>query len=273
MNANSKSIHGMKRLFIGVLAPFLFLSCQTVHNLTPDRVENRFYSYAGFPHVVDYPNPLIVLYNEGYVVGYDEIRGVPAWASYRVFRVDEYITHPRPGRFLVDNRTENRISHDHYTNSGFDRGHMAPNFAIVTRYGVQAQRETFLMTNIIPQTPQLNRQWWARLERLIARDYSEAFGEVWVTTGPVFKEKGNWIGGDVKIPSHNFMILTVEVENDLWMKAFLVPQNIEGNEKLEPYLISVQDIEEHTGLDFNPTLNSNISVSLESEPVQELWLD
>lgn len=246
-------------------------SCQTTEPLPINEDPGRFYTYAGFPEVTGYPNPLTVLYNDGFVTGYDEVRGVPAWVGYRVFRVDEYKTHNRPGRFLIDDRTKNRISHDHFTHSGYDRGHMAPNFAIVTRYGQEAQLETFLMTNIIPQTPQLNRQWWARLERLIARDYSEAFDEVWVITGPVFREKGNWIQEAIKIPSHYFKILKVEVEGELWMKSFLVPQLIESNQDLEPFLVSVHEIEQLTGLNFNPGLDPATARILESQRLLKLW--
>jgi DNA/RNA endonuclease G (NUC1) len=67
-------------------------------------------------------------------------------------------------------------------------------------------------------------------------------------TGPVFQKKGNWIKDTVKIPSHNFMILKVEVESELMMKAFLVPHNMEGCEDLEPCLVSVDDIERWSGM-------------------------
>jgi len=127
------------------------------------------------------------------------------------------------------------------------------------------------MTNIIPQSPHLNRQWWAHLERVIARDYSEIFDQVWIITGPVFKEKGNWIRNEVKIPSHNFMIIKVLKENELRMKAFLVPQDIQGSETLERYLISVNEIEQLTWLNFNPALDPAIADSLESIRLLQLW--
>jgi len=59
----------------------------------------RAYVYAGNPESADYPNRLQVLYSEGFVVGYDNVRGTPAWVAYRVFHVDDYETHTRPGRF------------------------------------------------------------------------------------------------------------------------------------------------------------------------------
>lgn len=233
-------------------------------------VDQTFF-YAGEPEVSTYPNSVDVYYNEGYVSGYDEERGVPAWVGYRVFEVDEYNTFSRPSRFLIDQRTSNRVSHDDYTNSGYDRGHMAPNFAIVTRFGQEAQRETFYMTNIIPQKPSLNRHWWQRLERLIARDYSERYDEVWVITGPVYQESSEWLNDKVKVPSHNFMIVKTEDGGEVKMKAFIVHQDVESSEPHVPYLTTVREIEEQTGFNFNPLMDESIADSLETLEIDAMW--
>jgi endonuclease G, mitochondrial len=271
------------RLHRFLLASFLLfatLSCSPserameesrAYAVAPDEDYGRAYVYAGNPDSAEYPNRLQILYSEGFVVGYDNVRGLPAWVAYRVFDVDDYDTHSRPGRFLIDVRSEKRISHDDYTHSGYDRGHMAPNFAIDTRFGEDAQRETFMMTNIIPQKPSLNRHLWARIERLIARDYSEKYDEVWVLTGPVFKESGNWINDRVKIPTHNFMIIMTEDGDELKMIAFLVHQDVESSEAPEPYLTSVRHIEEITGLNFNPFMQTTLADSLEQIEPESLW--
>ncbi len=240
-------------------------------SVAPEEPVDRTFTYAGKPEVVDYPHEITILYNEGYVSGYDEIRGTPAWVAYRVFHMDEYFSNPRPSRFLIDDRTENRISHDDYTHSGYDRGHMAPNFAIVSRFGADAQRETFLMTNIVPQRPSLNRHWWQRLERLIARDYSEAYDEVWVIVGPVFKETGDWLHDKVKVPTHNYKIIITEIEGQFSMKAFLVHQEVGGSEPHEPYFTTVRYIEEITGLNFNPLFDDAFADSVENLKVDEMW--
>ncbi len=56
----------------------------------------------------------------------------------------------------MDTLTIAKVTHNDYTHSGYDRGHMAPNYAIATRYGQEAQKETFLMSNIVPQLGNLN---------------------------------------------------------------------------------------------------------------------
>jgi DNA/RNA endonuclease G (NUC1) len=63
-------------------------------------------------------------------------------------------------------------SHNDYTRSGYDRGHMAPNgdFNDTT----ENARLTFFIANIWPQTPELNRVVWLAAEnhtRRLAREY------------------------------------------------------------------------------------------------------
>ncbi len=59
-------------------------------------------------------------------MAYDEERQNPAWAAYRI--TDQTLSgdFPRPTRFEVDRRTRALVSHDTYTKSGYDRGHMRP---------------------------------------------------------------------------------------------------------------------------------------------------
>ena len=142
----------------------------------------RGYTYAGLPKGAEYK----LLMNKGYIVGYSERHKDPVWAAYRLFRTDSPYQFRRPSRFAIDERTAARVSHNDYTNSGYDRGHMAPNSAIMSRYGREAQIETFLMSNVCPQQPNLNRGMWEELESREANDYADRFGQVWVIDGPIF---------------------------------------------------------------------------------------
>lgn len=97
---------------------------------------------------------------------------------------------------------------------------MAPNLAIATRYGVEAPRETFLMTNVSPQTAALNRRVWERLERLIARGYATAHGEIWVKIGPVFERPSARLNSGVAIPVAFWKIIVRRDEESSWEHSF-----------------------------------------------------
>ena len=55
-----------------------------------------------------------------------------------------------------------RVGSSSYTNSGFDRGHMCP--SADRTFSSTDNRETFLMTNMIPQAPNNNQRTWVGLE-------------------------------------------------------------------------------------------------------------
>ncbi len=236
---------------------------------TPD--ETGPHVYAGIPRANGYPYEITVLRNTGYKVGYCEERRNPVWVSYRVFHVEDPESHPRPSRFRIDDRTESRVSHDCYTHSGFDRGHMAPNYAIVTRYGIEAQRETFLMSNISPQTPTLNRQTWQRLEAQIANAYAERYGQVWVKIGPIFGTPGEWLDSGVKIPDRFYAIIVKERDGEPRALAFIIPQDVQGDEDLAGFLTSINAIENMTGLDFLHELDDALEEHLESGVAAAPW--
>jgi len=215
--------------------------------------------------------PVKVLTSAGFAVGYSETRRNPLWAAYRVFAVAAPQTHKRPSRFKVDTRTTARINHAAYTRSGYDRGHMAPNYAIDTRYGRAAQRETFRMSNIIPQRPKLNRQVWRRLEQKVAKRWSTAFEEVWVVTGPIFDNERETLPSGVDIPDACYKIIADEINGQLRLIAFIIPQDVQSRAPLESFLVSVDAVESATGIDFFCGLNDELENRLEAVVADRLW--
>ena len=232
----------------------------------PDR--KRKYAYAGLPIS---RVPVTVMENTGYIVGYSDTRGDPLWVCYRLFRVTSEVSPPRPDRFETDARTKVRVSPDAYTRSGYDRGHLAPNYGIATRYGSQAQTETFLMSNIVPQSPNLNRGLWKRLEELEARRYAQHLEEVWVITGPVFDDDIQCLASGVEIPDACYKIMVDEDGGQPRVLALLIPQDVPAQARLESFLVSVDEVERKTGLDFLAELPDDLENLLEADCPRELW--
>jgi endonuclease G len=212
-----------------------------------------------------------VLENRGYVSGYSESQKNPLWVAYRIFDVPKLSAGKRPTRFKTDRRTASQIGHSDYTGSGFDRGHMAPNFGIATRYGREAQEETFLMTNIIPQNPRVNRYLWKDLEQTVARRYGRYFSEVWVVTGPVFGKSGRKLESGVPVPSAYYKIIADEHDGKLRTLAFLVEEDLPPYTRVRKRLVSIDQIENLTGLDFFPELPEAVQSQIESDPATRLW--
>jgi DNA/RNA endonuclease G (NUC1) len=66
----------------------------------------------------------------------------------------------------------------------FTQGHLAP-AANFRDHGQKAIDSSFILSNISPQHPALNREYWSGLERF-ARHTTRFFDEVFVLTGPLF---------------------------------------------------------------------------------------
>lgn len=214
----------------------------------------------------------IRLENRGFTVGYSEHLKVPLWSAYRVFNVVDLDSGKRPSGFNIDTRTKSKVNHNAYTRSGFDRGHMAPNFAIATRYGRNAQKETFLMSNIIPQTPRVNRTIWKDLEMSVAKKYGRYFQEVWVITGPIFSKKfPDRLDSGVAVPDAYYKIILDETQYELRALAFIIDKDCPPYSRLKSHLVSIDTIEEATGLNFFSALPEEQEMELEARPAQRLW--
>jgi endonuclease G len=216
----------------------------------------------------------ITLRNIGYVSGYSEKRRNPVWVSYRVFRSPNAIPLIRPkGDFITDTRTIAKVSHHDYTGSGYDRGHMAPNSAIATRYGADAQRETFLLSNICPQAPNLNQKVWERLERAEV-EYADRYEEVWVIDGPIFPDVNGGtekkLRSGISVPSSFYKILVDEQLGKPRVFAVIMPQTVKGTESPDQFRTSVREIEKQSRLDFLTDLDPAVQKELE-EKVWPMW--
>lgn len=230
--------------------------------------------YGGAPRAGSWLGvpPFRVLTNRAYVVGYSDALAGPVWAAYHVRdRTALPAPAPRPDKFEVDLRTLARVSTDYYTGSGYDRGHMAPNYAIATRYGEVAQRETFLMSNISPQLHALNAGLWKELEMKIATSYPARYGEVWVIVGPVFGPRPQKLRGNVAVPEAFFLIVIDESEGKLRTQALIIPQDAPPESDPSRYLTTIEAIQRRTGLDFLSELDDGAEGQVEAQKASRVW--
>lgn len=213
-----------------------------------------------------------IIQNKGFVLEYSETLKNPIWVSYLV-KNKEYKVGKRP-RFNPDSRTKSKIEHRDYSHSGYSRGHMAPNYLIASRYGPEAQQETFLMSNISPQKHELNQKAWQRLEEVVANDFSEWHGDFWVFTGPIFGPKPQTLrGSGIKIPKAFYKILIKPDTSKQAAKvlAFVMPQSAKPNSSLMNFVSTVDEVEAATGIDFFHQLEDSVENKLEASKVPTAW--
>jgi endonuclease G len=135
-----------------------------------------------------------------------------------------------------------------YSHTGYDRGHNCPN--AVFNYNKTLQKETFLMSNIAPQRPQLNRRLWAKIEKF-TRIQAIKYKKISVITGncgtlgTLGKKKHN-----VNIPKWWYKIIFLPNGK---IVSFLAPNsNVIGRDKAKKYLTDIKHIENTCHINIKP---------------------
>lgn len=249
------------RIFVVFLSIFLFI-CS---NASSQSALSALITYGGLPHVKD-THGIKVLTNSCFINGYSEKMKQPIYTVFRLGNMkgayqDTAGKWERTETFRTDPRTKAKISHDDYTGSGYDRGHMAPNNSILVQYGQLAQLETFLMSNICPQSAALNQGIWKNLEQyeneIIAQDdeKNKQVTDLYIICGPIFSAKPDTTKTGIPIPIAFYRILVYGKGYGASPKAvaFIFPQNVTGGKGAKNYLdyaVTVDEIEKQTGLDF-----------------------
>jgi endonuclease G, mitochondrial len=153
-----------------------------------------------------------------------------------------------------------RASLADYKYSKFDRGHMAP--AGDCKQSSTAMDQSFLLTNICPQSPELNRVWWAHFEKHV-RGLTEQYKKVEVFTGPLYLPTDDVDGkryvhfsvigpNDVAVPTHFFKLLHLESENGRQTEGYIVPNiPIDRDTPLEQFHVPTETIERLSGIIFS----------------------
>lgn len=222
--------------------------------------------YAGLPGGPA-ADGLIILENDGYTVGFSTATLTPRWAAYRLFAVGEVET-ARPNiSFRQDSRIGVSLRHGDYTNTGYDRGHMAPSDGIARCYGPEAQVGTFVVSNICPQHPGLNQRAWERFEHKESHDYAERLGEVWIVTGPIFDGPCFEFTSGVRVPDAFFKIVVAEIDDTPEMLAIIMNNERTENSRVEDYITTVDEIELRAGLDFFSGLEDAVEAAAEANAV------
>ena len=112
----------------------------------------------------------------------------------------------RTNNFRADKRIPNSPTPEDYTNTGYDRGHMVPAADADDQIEMS---DTFLMTNMTPQLPSVNRIAWKNLE-----DRVRSVPFKYVVTGAYYSSAPKTIGvHEVPVPDMLYKVVFFESGN------------------------------------------------------------
>ncbi len=193
-----------------------------------------------------------ICYTE-YAVGYSITLRDPLWSG-------EHLTRQMAeggnsiGRLKIPFAPDSSLTpaeqgtHGDYTKQGYDRGHMTP---ADDASSLDSQRQTFTVTNIVPQAPYLNEHLWQYLEASV-NQLAENTGEVWVITGPIFGPNPKLMNGRIAVPDYTFKAIYVP------STGVAVAYLATNDNATVCKVISIAELEKLAGIDPFPTLSDDL---------------
>jgi endonuclease G len=251
------------------------------NDTTPTRDDNlAMGNPSGATSNINIPNNYLMVKSQ-YTLSYNNSKGGPNWVSWHLSsawegpstRCDCFTGDATlPAGFL-------KVVTSNYSNSGFDRGHQCPS---EDRTGSDSDNAaTFLMTNMLPQAPNLNEITWEALESY-CRSLLTSGNEVYIIaggygsggTGDSAGVKTTIDNGKINVPAHCWKVIVVlpvgsndvsRVSTSTRVIAVDMPNtNTVNAHTWGYYRTSVNAIESATGYDFLSNVPTSIQAVIEA---------
>ncbi len=222
-----------------------------------------------------------LLVHPEFAMSYSAPRGIPNWVSWHIDKADIGQA-PRQNNFRPDAalpRQFYQVTPASYARSGFDKGHNCPSGDRTAT--LDANSNTFLMTNMVPQAPHNNQQTWAHLEEY-GRSQVQRGQEIYVIMGS-YGRGGTGKNGFLETIDQG----RVTVPARIWKVMVILPDGLNDQQRLatdpavrvlaidtpnddntvnpdwRQYLTSVDKIEAATGLDLLSALPRDAQARLQ----------
>ncbi|WP_304964448.1 DNA/RNA non-specific endonuclease [Bacteroides acidifaciens] len=211
---------------------------------------------------------------------YDKSKKHSRWIAFRFDNQTRLQGATRGNEFVSDPSLEQeyqRVQAD-FGRRGYDRGHLCASADRL--YLQEANDQTFYYTNMSPQRNNFNTGVWLALEGQVqswGRSCTASDTLYVVKGGTIDKEEHikEYIGGDRSkpVPKYYYMALLFKKGESFKAIAFWMehqdskPSTI----RLADYALTIDELEEKTGIDFFPNLNDNLENALEATYSTKAW--
>lgn len=261
----------MKRL-IFLLIIVLFYSCKESNIHEDFLIKTEEGSISNNKLVTDfdfYPTSTTndVYQRDSFSFSYSEEHEQSEWVAYFLESQDITSSNFKRPFFEQDPLVESESADwRNYKKSGYDKGHLCP--AGDRKKTLDDYNETFFTSNISPQLHEFNSGVWNRLEEKV-RYWAMKYDGLYIVTGGVLSDNLKTIGKErVSVPNYFYKVL-LSKDGDK-MIGFLVPHQ-DSNKPLYEFVVSVDEIEKMTGIDFYPNLPDNLENQLEAKSDYKGW--
>ncbi len=171
-------------------------------------------------------------------------------------------------------------------NGSYDRGHLCPAATRFHPYTTENCKELSVPTNMSPQLSGLNQNKWEGIERQVRNWGSKGCDTLYVVTGAVFKTVGGnesinytYSKSDsskrVAIPNYYYKALLQRkgtgANSSFQALAIWVPHKAATGGVTLNDVITIDELEERTGIDFFPNLDDATENKVESDIDARYW--
>lgn len=212
-----------------------------------------------------------------YALEWDNTKRHANWVAFTFDTTTSADNVKRTDAWSVDPKlpAEMQVQESDHKNDGFDKGHLCASEDRV--YLKEANEQTFYYSNMSPQLNDFNDGFWGKLEARVqtwGRSTADGvYDKVYVTKGGTLNKllknfKGTTVNGGtpttdangftihgLACPEYYYMAVLSQKDDVFHAIAFLVPHK-EGmtrnpsSDELKEYVVSVDKLEEETGIDF-----------------------
>ena len=198
----------------------------------------------------------------GYTASYNHTTLIPNWVAWEL--TTEEANGKEEGQYSFSRDPDvafPKASREDYSNSGWDKGHMAPKADM--KWSLRAIEESCYFTNICPQDHEMNSQAWRKIEELTRR-LARRHGAVYVVCGPIVGEgRLGTIGrAGVQVPDAFFKALAVATPDGYRTVGFLVDNSPQDGSPRR-YAVPVDSVESVIGRDLFPSLPEEVEAAFD----------
>ncbi len=238
----------------------------------PEQILERIAYSVSYNHETRCPNWVAWTLTAEHTDGPHTRKGIPYYnenlEAIGIGKVSKYIL--RSGYFVDTEVPAPRQDHSDWRvhPDGYDHGHMCP--AADCKWDKGVMNQSLLLTNMCPQYHDLNSGTWDKLESR-CRKWAQRYGRIEIVAGPVFNDGPYTTFGPnaVAIPDGFFKVILCTNGRPKAI-AFLFNNNGERL-SLARHVVTVDEVEDLTGIDFFHHLPDDVETTVESTSNLNKW--
>ena len=262
----------------------------TVRNDNKNPTTRKEYARLEFPRLKGGDNNLVIVhstsdYGVNYSLEWDIAKMSQRWSCYEMYEsnsvtnTSRYYGNPQyPADPDLPSTYGWSPGNDPYYGTGYDHGHIVASAERLC--SAEANYQTFYLTNMQPMKNAFNAGLWAKMEQQVWKTWNRlSFRDtLYVCKGGTIDHPDQQIGYTKKgllVPRYFYIAVLCKNKQGYKAMAFWVEHLLDGvdhsGDNLKDYMISIDQLEELTGIDFFCNLPDDVERQVEDNMSPAVW--